>query len=194
MEFEEMKKVWDSQNQKSMYVIDESVLHNRIRSKKKRAQQLATWGEIVLISSMIIAGSMILLANILRGEHIVFKYITATMFYLAAVFLFIKRMSRKKGEHDFENSMMGDLEHALSNSTHQVRLSATMLYKVYPMITIGAFFTEWISSGFSWLIPSIAVFFIAMYYPARWEHSCYVSKQQELEGLKRKLLEEPVAV
>src|SRR4051812_1101237 len=33
MEFDEMKKIWDAQNNQPLYVIDEKGLHNRIQSK-----------------------------------------------------------------------------------------------------------------------------------------------------------------
>ncbi len=33
MEFDEMKKIWDAQNNQPLYVIDEKALHNRIQSK-----------------------------------------------------------------------------------------------------------------------------------------------------------------
>ncbi len=37
MEFDEMKQIWDSQNNKLMYGIDEKALHNRILTKKRQA-------------------------------------------------------------------------------------------------------------------------------------------------------------
>lgn len=189
MEFDEMKKIWDSQNSEHLYVVNEDALHNRIRTKKKRSQQLVTLAEIVILVSLLVAGSMILLANIVRGEHIIFKYFAAIVFYLGAAYLWFKRSERKKGEGRFEHTMMGDLEHALSNSNHQVMLSGTFLYKVFPVISIGALVGEWVSSGFSWMIPAIVAFFIVMYFASRWEHGCYVSKLRELESLKAMLVE-----
>src|SRR5690349_6966310 len=35
MEFDEIKKIWDAQNNQPLYVIDEKALHNRIQSKMK---------------------------------------------------------------------------------------------------------------------------------------------------------------
>ena len=37
MEFDELKQVWDSQNNELLYAINEQALHNRILSKKKQA-------------------------------------------------------------------------------------------------------------------------------------------------------------
>ena len=37
MEFEDLQKIWDTQNNKPMYVINEEALHRRILSKKNKA-------------------------------------------------------------------------------------------------------------------------------------------------------------
>jgi len=34
MEFKEMKKIWDTQNDEALYVINEDALHRRIKAKK----------------------------------------------------------------------------------------------------------------------------------------------------------------
>ena len=36
MEFDELKKIWDSQNNEVLYAINEKALHDRIRTKKGR--------------------------------------------------------------------------------------------------------------------------------------------------------------
>src|SRR4051812_47574418 len=40
MEFDEMKKIWDSQNNEPLYAINEKALYNRILSKKKQAHHI----------------------------------------------------------------------------------------------------------------------------------------------------------
>ena len=39
MEFEEMKKIWDSQNNRPMYAIDENSLHNIVKRKINAASR-----------------------------------------------------------------------------------------------------------------------------------------------------------
>ncbi len=192
MEFDEMKKIWDSQNNQAMYVINEEALHNRIRAKKKRSQRLARITEYVFIGSNLIAGSIIIGKSILTGDHSAFKYIATLFFYGIAVYVMFQLKLRKRQERNFENTMMGDLEHALSNATFQVNLSARIMNVVFPVISILAIVSEWIDSGFSWMIPAIVFFFAFAYYAATWEHRYYVSKKNELEAIKRKIMEEPV--
>lgn len=51
MEFDEIKKIWDAQNNQPLYVIDEKALHNRIQSKMKDVLLRANvneWGVIII--------------------------------------------------------------------------------------------------------------------------------------------------
>lgn len=192
MEFEQMKKIWDTQNQKPMYVFDEDALHNRIRSKKRKSQRLASLSEYVLIISTIFAGSLILVKNLFFNvEPSIFKYAAGSFFYLITIFLFYQRSIRKSEEQNFGQTILDDLKHALSNATYQVRLSAIMMNIIYPAVSLLAVLKEWISSGFSWTIPAIALFFTLTFYAVRWEHRLYESKLKELINLENKLLEEP---
>ena len=45
MEFDEIKKIWDAQNNQPLYVIDEKALHNRIQSKMnvKHLTNISDW-------------------------------------------------------------------------------------------------------------------------------------------------------
>ena len=66
MEFEEMRKIWDSQNNAPIYAIDESTLYKRIKSKGNRASRIANTNEIGL--TIIFVTVSILLHIIDRGS------------------------------------------------------------------------------------------------------------------------------
>ena len=61
MEFEEMKKIWDSQNNEPLYAINEKALHNHIMSKKKTGYHITNTSELLLIIVNACAGLFILL-------------------------------------------------------------------------------------------------------------------------------------
>ena len=42
MEFEELKKIWDTQNNQPMYAINEEALHNRILTKKRKTNKISS--------------------------------------------------------------------------------------------------------------------------------------------------------
>ena len=41
-EFEDIQKIWDSQKQETLYAIDESSLHHRIRRKEQQSNRMAS--------------------------------------------------------------------------------------------------------------------------------------------------------
>ena len=59
MEFEEMKKVWDSQNNEMLYGINEKAMHNHILSKKKQANHITNASELILIIANATTGCVI---------------------------------------------------------------------------------------------------------------------------------------
>ena len=70
MEFDEMKKIWDSQNNEPLYGINEKALHNRILSKKKQAHHITNISELLAIIVIWCAGCFILGMNFLNKAAI----------------------------------------------------------------------------------------------------------------------------
>ena len=60
MEFEELQKIWDSQNKRPLYVINEEALHQRILAKKSQASHITNFSELLLIAVNTGAGALIL--------------------------------------------------------------------------------------------------------------------------------------
>ena len=50
MEFDEIKKIWDEQNNQTMYAINEDTLHRRVTSKAKAIGRSADRMEIGIIA------------------------------------------------------------------------------------------------------------------------------------------------
>ena len=71
MEFEELQKIWDSQNNRPVYAIDEKALHNRILSKKRQAYHITNTTELLLIIVNVAAGGLILGLNGLDRKSVV---------------------------------------------------------------------------------------------------------------------------
>lgn len=191
MEFDELKKIWDTQNNQPMYAINEKALHRRVIAKKKSASKIANWMEVILIGVNLVGGSMLLFGVLFKGkEDETFIYLLMAIMYVTPLYLFYKRSKRKKFESQFERTMMGDLEHALSNASYSEVLSRTM--QVYfAFIAILTLFSLWFDKNTS-LIPMIgfALLFIFTLYASTWEHKIYVRKRRELEKLKKTLEED----
>lgn len=187
MEFEEMKKIWDTQSQKTMYAIDEEALHKRVVKRKEKAERVANRSEKILIGSLVFAISILIGSSLYKGEYDVFPLLMAIVMLGAAIFIFIRRQKRLGMYANFERSILGDINHAIANATYQVRLSqgAKSLYIVVGILTVLSLvdtLDEWYKGA------SVGLLFIVGYFGARWEHKTfYVSQKRSLEEMREQL-------
>jgi len=59
MEFEELRKIWDAQNNRPLYAINEKAMYNLILSKKKQAHHITNISELLIIIVYFITGSFV---------------------------------------------------------------------------------------------------------------------------------------
>ena len=188
MEFDELQKIWDKQNNELLYVINEEALHNRVKAKKNAAAKKANWMEIILIGANLIAGSMLLWAVLFKGkEHETFIYVMIPIMLLVPFYLIYKRTQRKKSENKFEHTLLGDIEHALSTASYTVTLFRTsQLYflSIAALTMLSLIFDKDASIA---SIIGISILFLLTLYASRWEHNFYVRKKKDLINLKAKM-------
>lgn len=187
MEFEELQKVWDTQNNQPLYAINEKALHNRIITKKHQVIHIAGFSEWLLIIVNIASGAFIFGMNFMKHNRL-FIYLLAAWMFGSALYVLVSRIRRIRA-HRFDRSMLGDLQHALAAAKYQVGLSFIMRWNILP-IAILVLLSIWESSKPVWLALVIALFFILVSYASRWEHNIYKAKKQELEILLKKLQQE----
>lgn len=190
MEFEEMQKVWNDQQGETMYAINESALHNRIKSKKKAANRRINIVEISLMTLNSFV-SIFLLADAILDNEGFWDYAGAVIMALTVAFLLFFRYRRKKAENNFDRSMLGELDHAIANTRSILQIATMMVY--YYLLPV-AFFTlgKMIYFGASiekWLL--IIGLYILAFFLVNWERRhCHIPRKEHLEMLKRKLTEE----
>lgn len=192
MEFEEMKKIWDTQNQKTMYAIDEDALQHRIQSRKRYASHCANYTEIFLIVVNIAAGGFVLSAELMSDRVNVYMYLLSIFMLITAVFVLLWHFQRRKRENRFDNSMVGNLNHAIQNAGYQVRLSQIMRWYILP---IGLFFLLglWQSDKPIWILIPFALLMILTVWGSRWEHQIYIRRKRQLEKLRMTLTSDEAA-
>jgi hypothetical protein len=185
MEFEEMKKIWDSQNNEPLYSINEKALHNRILSKKRKGHHITNISELLWIIVNISAGCFILGMNF-KQQGNVFMYLLAAWMFGSALYMLVSRIRRIKGNSRFDRSMLGDLDHAISMATYQLRFSLLGRWSILP-IGILTLLGVWEAGKSVWIVVGILIFFVLTHYAAGWEHRIYKARKRELEVLKNKL-------
>src|SRR5579872_534393 len=133
MEFDEMKKIWDAQNNQPLYVIDEKALHNRIRSKMNGVLHITNISEWSLMMINLGAGSLLLVLNPFKPGANIFMYLETAWMFATVMYVLISRIRRIKANRRFDRSIHGDLDHAISVASYRVRLSRIILWNLLPM-------------------------------------------------------------
>jgi len=187
-EFDELRKVWDTQNNQLVYALNEEALSKRITTKKNQTTGIVNVSEWPLIIVNMIAGGFILGSSFPNGNATTLMYVMAVWMLGVASFLIASRIRRLNEVKRFDRTMHGDLAHAISVATYQVRLSQLMRWNVVP-IGVLTLLGIWAGDKSIWIGLVTAAFFALAFYFGRWEHGIYLRRKSELEALKRKLEE-----
>ena len=188
MEFEELQKIWDTQNNQLLFAIDENALHKRIVSKKYQLLHIARFSEWLTMIVNAAAGGFTLWHNFIKQGTIIL-YILAAWLFGCALYGLINRIRRINAQQRFDRSVLGDLKQAITTASYQVRLSLIMRWNILAIgLLILVSFWETGKSG--WIILGVFLFFMLVFYASGWEHNIYKTKKQELEVLLKKLQEE----
>jgi Flp pilus assembly protein TadB len=187
MEFEELQKIWDAQNSRPLYAIDEKTLHNRILSKKRQAYHITNSTELLLIIVNVGVGGFLLELNFSKPHPNIFTYVMAAWMFCTTLYVWVSRIQRIKRNKDrFEQSMRGDLEHAISTAAYQVQLSQIMRWNLLP-IGLLTFLCVWEGGKSAWLAGGTLLFFAVTYYASGFEHRFYKRRKRELQMLQKNL-------
>ena len=189
MKFEDMKKIWDEQNQTHLYVIDEKLLQQSIQTKKSGASRFINKMEWFIIMANSLAAAAILIANFLNYPGHIYAYLMSITLLGSVVYTIYRRSHRLKNENRFDRTLLGDLEHAISNATYRAQLSSWLL--TYWVVFGILFVLNFINEGKSlWVVLLALAFCILVFFLGRWEHrSWHLPIKKRLEAMKEKLLE-----
>jgi hypothetical protein len=151
-----------------------------------QARHITNISELLLIIVNLGAGSFVLGINLSSRHGNIFMYLMAAWMFATSLYSLISRIRRVKGTHRFDRSMHGDLDHAISVATYQVRLSQIMRWNILPIAAL-VLLGLWEGRKPLWAIGLIVICFAFTYYASGWEHRIYKSRKRELEILQEKL-------
>lgn len=182
-----MKKIWDAQNGQAMYAIDETALHNNVIKKKNKARRTADLTEKVFIGANIVAGLMIVVPTIIKEHFSISGSLMAVMMFFTAGYILNKRKKRLASQDNFEKTVIGDLDNAISTADYQVNFSKSSRYYLLAIVLLSL--SSLIESGAPWWVMLlIIVFFVVCYIAAKWEYKTfYASQKKDLRAMREKL-------
>jgi hypothetical protein len=183
MEFDELKKIWDAQNNQSLYTLDEAALHNRIKSKMNTLLHLTNMSAWSLI--LIYLGTSVALVGF-RVESNIFLYLEAAWMFAIVVYLVVSHIRRVKASRRFDRSIRGDLDHAISLARYQVRISQIIRWNFIPMGAI-MLFSGWEAGKLLKVGILIVVSYTLAFYVTSKGLRTNRRRRRELQVLKDKL-------
>lgn len=186
MEFEDMKKIWDTQNNEALYAINEQALHNRVLSKKKNAGHITNVSELISIFVNGFSGVFIFILGWTKPGGNLFLYLMASWMLITMFYMIISRIRRQRDGKKFDRTLLGDLNYALATATYQVRISRLMRWNNLPIV-IFLLSSIWENEKGIWVVIFVFVIFSLGFYLSGKELNVYITRKSELELLYKKL-------
>jgi Ca2+/Na+ antiporter len=182
MEFEEIQKIWNEQKGETMYAINESTLHERIKSKKQAAGRRINKVEIGI--SVINSFCAIFLFIDALNDVQKWDFVGSAIFLSTVIYIQYSRYKRKKAEATFDRSMIGELDHAIANTESIIKVTQLMILGYLLPISI-LYLSKLAISGASpnqWLLITgmFALAFILIYAERKKMHLPRVRKLKRL--------------
>lgn len=190
MEFDEMKVLWDSQNNEKLYVINESALFAQIQRKSRSVNRLMEVVEWVMIGVNLLVG-IFLTADTLRDGGPTYAYALPVLYFgYFAVALYAQRV-RKRAETGFAPTLIGELDKALWQINHLIRQARRMiLWYLLPIVLVGSAIL-WLNGKPLWT-GALLLLLPAAWLAAGWEiRKFYLPKKRSLESLRETILAAP---
>ena len=147
MEFNEMKMIWDSQNQEPLYAMNEAALHAVVQRKNQewnRCLSRCFAGEITV--GLVCGALMAICAGALglgdpawlatlpwmkiaasRWDILALLAAGGIWFYYSA-YMFLARKRQQRRVEVFDSSLRGDLERALAQTDFQIALARSIVW------------------------------------------------------------------
>ncbi len=186
MEFDEMKKIWDAQNNQSLYTIDEKALHNRIQSKMTKIRRFTTVSDWLLILIYLGTGFVLFRQHPINTGVNIFIYLEIAWMLATVVYLVINHIRRIKAGRRFDRTIHGDLDHAISLANYQLRLSQFVGWNLLPMGAI-MILSGWEAGKLLKVSIVILLSYTLAFYVVRKGYNANKRRKQSLQALKEKL-------
>jgi len=159
MEFEKIQKIWgEQQNQQNAFAFDEQALFNSIKQKSKSAEKRIDTVEkgLIIVNTFVAVATM--LDYLKENNNGYWDLILSLAIFFSVGYIIFFRLNRKKKTFEFDRSMIGELEHAISNTYSILKVSWLMifgytipliLFIVSKMIYFNAPVEKWIIISFA---------------------------------------------
>jgi hypothetical protein len=190
MNFEQMKVLWDEQDQKPLFAVDETALYAGIRRGARKFQHMIVFSHASIVATWCALAALFLVAPLSGGEHL-HRIASAVILLMLAGIQGAGLLRRRRGETAFEASVRGELERAIWRIDHDVRWARSLRIGAVPLfllaISIDLVF-QWTPTYALTLAGAVALVAGASW-ALEWEvRSEYLPKKRRYEAIHSKLV------
>ena len=193
MDFEELKVIW--KNDEPLYAINREALHARVRNQGQVISKCVNAVEVIMLATFFILAIVVGSEPLLEG-HDWHQLLDAIVYLIVAAYLSAGFLQRRRRERQFDPSLRGDLDKAISQLDHHIQRWRSLQWWCLLPLTITTFvhFLLKYDSKPPWIwlmvVGGLSVTFIA----CRWEvRQKLLPKKRDLESLRDLLTGEPAA-
>ena len=147
MDFEQVKVIWDSQNEAPLYAVDQTSMHGIIRRRQQAEHRRTAWryGREIAINALVGSVMAVLAAALafadsdwlqslswinvpVKGWHIGAMFVGAVIWFFCAGYMWTARRWQMRREERFDRSLQGDLKRALDHIAFQIRIARSIVW------------------------------------------------------------------
>jgi hypothetical protein len=190
MNIEEMQKYWDSENQRTLYTIDESAMDRIVLKKSESANKKSKLVEDIIIVMNILVPIFLLMIYWLNNRVNVGAYLTAAFMLSSAAYILIARRRRENEWKSQGDTVLNHLDEAIHNATATAKMTNAFL--IWYILGIGSLnVVMLIVDDTPWyLVVGVSFFFIIAIIAGRWEQRAWHDKRRDdLIALREKIID-----
>ena len=187
MQFDELQTQWSAQKEEDMYTINQEALHQRVQQKMVKADRFSDFMEKMLLAIYLVFGGGLMVFLPGREEQELAPYLIAVLMLLLAGYVTYVRMQRLRASGTFDRTLTGDVDQAISDTRHRVRISFMGLLSI-PLIALFSLYHLWTEDKPVWVLGLVAVLFFLTFLAGDWEHrNWHKRKLEELVRMREEL-------
>jgi hypothetical protein len=208
MEFDDLKVIWDSQNEEPLYAVNEDGLQAMLRKKAQAFKRLVFWQEaqtygstlfVLGVVSILLTGYFTGVLDRLRGNEMT-SWDAVALFVGAGCWLqfgfnvWFVRIKQRKKERGFPATLRGELDRDIEQAEFEINSRRHLVRDFLPPY-LGSGLSSLVlfrATGAEWMmIPLIVAMVLALVVETRCQRRLVTNKliprKEELESLRNKL-------
>jgi|GEM_PF-4666828 len=196
MNFDDLQVAWNTQNNRPVFAVDESALHQKVMSRRRHsAKEMdivdAGWGLTLLFLA-----AVSVFEPVFEG-HDYHQIPGAILYMVAAGYLFVCVYQRRQDEMRWGTTLLEDLDLAIAQMDRQIRqFTLGVFWMIVPMaigMGIGFAFTH--DGKPAWIWPLCLLTLVAMWLSTNWPlRKRLLPQRKELTAFRERLLKESASV